>query len=260
MAPEQLIPQGSARTEGADSSAADLEKRLEKMLRSVRKANRTVLIVGIILALVIGLYLHVLLSEVNSYLGEPTQMAKVATGLLLARIPGVSESLEVTLKRDADKIVAQLRAKVVEGLPALRKELETRAVKVLARELTGLIQARLDNVMKDMLRNDKEKLQPLIAKAARKGGAQALTAEFVKVFDEGLGKPLREELEKRHNRDLRMMLAKLRRLRLGRNLSDDEKYEKRLVTDVVKGLADLMVEAGKPKPAKKSPAAKKSRS
>ena len=228
--------------EALDQNVAELQAQLEAQVHAVRRSNRVTLIVGIVLAVIIGVYLYVLTGLLGDYVGGPKAMAELAQGVVVENLPAVAANIEQNLKDSAPDIVSNSRAALLDGIPGVRKELETTATKRLVDRATQTLQAHMDELVSDMISRDRAMIGPLITKAETVKGAARLTTEFERSFQKTLGDPLKQELDKGCNRDLRDAVTRLRRLRTGRDLTPDEKWEKQTVTKFMDGLAGTVVD------------------
>ena len=230
-------------TSDLEQAAAKVEAAFRKQLADMRAANRTFLIAGIVLAAAIAAYLHVIAISLASYIEEPKTLAAFVRAGAEGQIPLMISELKTSLKHNAPGMVSDVRASLVSEVPALRAEAETRIAKRLVQETMGILKAQLNPLVKNAVTNDRKKLDPLINQAATQ--PEALTKELESVFVAGLAKPIKEDLDKEHNKKLRDIRDYLRRLRTGKNLTMREEYEKDQIADFVGAFANLLEESVK---------------
>jgi len=237
-----MASEESAQTQDVQRAADGLASRLEGLVAEVQRSNRTTIIVGIILAVVIALYMHLLIvNRLEKYIKEPDTIAALIRTSAQQQIPELINELRTSLRSNAQQYVADGRKALMTQVPKFRKNLEKRVVNGAAKEMRAVLQGGLDKIVDDMIKNQKDKLDPLIAKAADDEGVSILTDEFEKLFEEGLGEPLKARLDKgKYVKRMKDMAAYLRRLRTAKDLRPKEEYEKELLTEAVATLARIM--------------------
>jgi hypothetical protein len=242
MASDQI-----SQTTDVDQASARLVKRLEGLLAATRRSNRVTLIVGVVLAVVIAGYMHLLIvSPIEEYVHQPSTIAVLVRQSAERQVPEVVRQLKTGLKKSAPEMVRDMRIKAVKALPGFRAEFEKQLVEAAAKEVRAVLQANLDKLVNDMLKDQKEKLDPIIAKATDDDGVRKLTEEFEKVFSDGLGKPLKDVLDKgKFTQNLKGMSDYLRRLRTAKDLTPKEAYEKTVVEDFMNTLAHIVHKTAK---------------
>jgi len=232
-------------TQSLGRSLDVLEERLRGQLADLVKANRLFMIIGILLALVMGIYLHFITGELNKYVMDPGTMASFVRLNAQQRMPQVIEELERSLTANAPAMVQEARVKFIGELPRLRTEMEKRLVDMLAKEIMVALQGHLDKAVDGMIRDDKAKLEPLIISASSEEGLSNLTLEFEKLFQKGAGEMLRAKLDEDYNKELAKMVEYMRRLRTAKDLTPMEEYESRIVRDAVGAVANIVTETAK---------------
>jgi len=230
-------------TSDLEQAVAKVEAAFQKQLAEMRAANRTFLIVGIVLAIGVAAYLHVITSHLASYIEEPKTLAAFVRAGAEGQIPVMISELKTSLKRNAPGMVSDVRASLMSEAPALRQEAETKVAKMLVQESMGVLKASVDSLVKDAIKNDRKKLEPVISQAIAQ--PQALATELESMFTKGLAQPLKEQLDKDHNKKLREIRDYLRRLRVGKDLTPREQYEKEQIVDFVGAFANLLEESVK---------------
>ena len=248
MAPEQDVKSPST-----DAAVSSLAKRLQGLLHETRHANRVSLIGGVVLAIFIAAYMHFLIvGRLEVYIKDPATIATLIRVSAEQHVPQVMRELERSLKTNAPEMIAQARTQLMTALPETRKAIEKQAVETIVKEVRAVIQGNLDKVVDDMVRNQKGKLEPLIAKASSEDGVHKLTEEFTHLFEEGLGKPFRDRLEEgKYVQRLRHMAEYMRRLRTAKDLTPKEQVEREWVEHGVSTIAHLLhitVKGDKAKP------------
>jgi len=225
-----------------ENAVASLEERIARQVAALRNGNRVFLIIGIVLAIAIFVWLSLVTNKLNSYLREPETLAHLFLDAAGDKLDPALNELKKNLADNRQKNVEAARKELMKQLPSQRVQLEKTLVKRLTREIVTVLQAHLDDIVKDMIKEDKDKLNPLIDKASSDQGQAELTKEFTELFAKGVGEPLKDELDKDYNKTLDDMLNYLRKLRTSRNLSPKEEYEKERITEFMIMLANLLSE------------------
>ncbi|HRU05362.1 MAG TPA: hypothetical protein P5137_06260 [Candidatus Brocadiia bacterium] len=230
-------------TNDLDQAAARVEAAFQKQLADIRAANRMFLIAGIVLAAAIAAYLHIIAINLASYIEEPRTLAAFVRAGAEGQIPLMISELKTSLKRNAPGMVSDVRSSLMAELPSVREQAEKSLAKILVNETMGILKAQVTPLIKNAVTNDRKKLEPLINQAATQ--PDALARELESVFVAGLAKPIKEELDKDHNKKLREIRDYLRRLRAGKNLTMREEYEKEQIADFIGAFAKLLEESVK---------------
>ncbi len=107
----------------SDEAIQEIEGLLETELQNVREQNMRTLLVGVALALLVGLYLAWGASQVNKIF-DPEGLALAATGVAVEAVPEASQSLRTLVVGGAPTLAQSMSQSVVEMIPTYRQVMQ----------------------------------------------------------------------------------------------------------------------------------------
>lgn len=226
-----------SRLQEIERSAGTLEGQLRGQIARVENGKRLTLIIGIILIVIIFAYLSWLTSSIKQYANPDDMSGMIATKAheyAKAQIPEIAKEL----KAQAPAAVTSLREQITNGVPKLREYAEEQTL-VLMDNFTASLEAKVDGIVAEMIKQHKGELNPLIEAAAVKGN----DAELEKAFKDSLEELIGGEMDKlfaEFNQDMDVAKGMLAYYaQPDDKLTSAEKVNKELITAVLSFLNEV---------------------
>lgn len=190
------MAEDKAQLQDLERSVETLESRMREQIARTRAGGTTTLVVGIILlaALVIVMFSYVNIGEIKETM-EPQNLLDSVVGLtdLDTKIDEALETAESELKARAPETVAQVREKLMEGIPAVRRQLEEAADEYIAKMATDL-DSQATKIMDELFALHKQELGDFVGAVAQKGNTDAVGTALKDALDSLIGPALDENL------------------------------------------------------------------
>lgn len=205
----------------------ELERRINTDLARRRTANKTTLIGGAVLFILILVYfafIHNLVTDVV----EPKSLTSIASSELREYLPKAMATVQLELQKAAPEAAKEARVQAVKAFPEIRKWLEGETVLMadsyivsLEKELTAVIQQGIvtDREAFDVFVKDPENPD------AQKRFREVVHKSIRSYFDD----PLIKSDLKSYSDVMKAYDTKLKRLREGADLKKDEALERDLI-------------------------------
>lgn len=115
----------------------EIEGLLEDELQTVREMNMRTLMMGVAMALLVGVYLAWAASQVNKVL-DPEGIALAATGVAIDAVPEAANSLRTLVVDGAPDLAKAASQSIVEMIPTYRQVMEDELSPIID-EVTGIL-------------------------------------------------------------------------------------------------------------------------
>jgi len=164
----------------------EIEGLLEAELQSVREANMRGLMVGVGLALLVGVYLAWAASQVNKLL-DPEGLALAATGVAVEAVPEAANSLRTLVVDGAPDLARAASQSVVDMIPTYREVMEAELEPIID-EVAGILAQRAVLSMVEAAKSGE-----INEDMALEDAAAAVTERLDTLFVEAMNEPMEED-------------------------------------------------------------------
>lgn len=227
--------------------ARAVKETLQKDMASLRRGTKCIIIVGIVVVLLVGVYFNWIYRELSGYL-EPEELAAMVRGNVSQNLPVVAKNLEGSLKEAAPKLADDAEAKLLESIPLIRIQLEAQGMKLIdaiAVELNEKIHSSIDKLIEEHGKDVEEMLPELTDEVIVQEFVKDLKAGLLEGADQILKEKTGESLDVKCEKSLLMLKdinEELLHLLKSERLTSDEILEKQIleiVIAIVRGMPDF---------------------
>ena len=183
-----------ARVQEVERSVESLESQVRAQIARTKAGARAVLIIGIIIIIATVVYMTII-TNVARKVFEPKGLVDMAEVRIQEEIPGFVETLGESLISQADSNVASMREQVVAQIPVLVERAEGLAGDAIDR-LADELEAKVGDVVSEVLEMKKVELDPLINAASVPGNDEMLRVAFQEGMEVIVGQKLDEVMLK----------------------------------------------------------------
>jgi len=215
------------RVQEIEKSVDTLESQVRAQIARAQSGSRAMLVIGIILIAIIFIYMTWISAKVKE-LSNPEDLAMILEQRVSEHVPELVEQLETELTTRASDNIEYVLDDLLKRVPGLSGRVEEAAFK-LVDQFAEKLDAKADEIVKDMLAAKKKELDPLVEAAAIKGDATELKKAFKKSLEDAIG-PKMDDVLVRYHGNMGVVEAHLDRLlRPDDQLSKEEKLEKEVI-------------------------------
>lgn len=225
-------------TDALKKKAKDLKGILQKDVASLEKGAKSAIIVGVVLAIVVGLYFNWIRREVVKAL-EPEALAVFAHAKVTQTLPTIAADIENKLKELAPELADEAESKILKGIPIVRKQLETQCIRFIdavAVELNQKIALSVAGLIEEYGEEAKEILPQLTDEMIVEELVKGLRADLLAGADHLMMERTGESIDVKLEQSLVLLNkigSELKRLQQAEQLSHRELLEKQVVEIII---------------------------
>ncbi len=164
----------------------EIEGLLESELQNVREQNMRSLMIGVGLALLVGVYLAWAAAQVSKVL-DPEGIAMAATGVAVEAVPEAAGSLRTLVVDGAPDLAQAASQGIVDMIPTYRQVMEDELNPIID-EVTGILAQTAVNAMVEAAKSGEVNEDMAMEEAAA-----AVMVRMDALFVEGLNEPMEED-------------------------------------------------------------------
>ncbi|GEM_PF-2690851 len=164
----------------------EIEGLLEAELQNVREQNMRTLMLGVAMALLVGVYLAWAASQVNKVM-DPEGIAMAATGVAVEAVPEAANSLRALVVDGAPELAEAASQSIVQMIPTYRQVMEDELAPIVD-EVTSILTNTAVEAMVEAAKSG-----AVDEGMAMEDAAAAVMTRMDALFAEGLNEPMEED-------------------------------------------------------------------
>ena len=214
----------------SDETIEKLTKDLNKLKSGMNRDSTILLVVAVLLfAVFLGYFIY----GYNQFreITEPKMLMDVAEDMVGTKIDDIRKTLETEVDNNAETWAAQLSEQALAQIPQWKKNLEGFVVKQIEEKITESVD-EVEPKFDELINKENETLKKAFASLKKdKDISEELVGIITKEVDERLKTSVQADSESVLN-NMIMLKAKMRKLKSGQNLNDEESLERQILTTI----------------------------